>query len=206
MLQCEHITGEGTRCFSPAMHRRPFCYIHWRLREHKLPITEPQFELPLIDSEASVVLATSQVAHAVLSGQLDATRARVVLASLRMAVDSMRRQQDVTEVTEIQLTDSMYKQFAAEAHAKREHERKASPAPSQLPPPAATPPPESPDPSALSSRPSPLSSRAERSGARDLLLDRPATAPPENDRDLEPLIDQHPLMNIKPPTLANIMA
>ncbi len=131
MLQCEHITGEGTRCFSPAMHRRPFCYLHWRLREHKLPITEPGFAMPIIDSEASVVLAASQIAHAVLSGQLEAKRARVILLSLRMAVDSFRRQQDVTHVTEIELTDSMHQQFAAEALAKQQHTLKP-PAPQQV--------------------------------------------------------------------------
>jgi hypothetical protein len=45
-----------------------------------------------------------------------------------------------------------------------------------------------------------LSSRAERSGARDLLL-----AHTDTEADLERLIDQHPLMNLKQPTLGKIM-
>ena len=104
MTQCEHIHGDGARCLSPAMHRRSFCYMHWRLREHKLTVPEPEFQLPTIDSEASIVLASTQIASAVLAGKLDTRKARVVLACLKMAVESLRRQQDVTGITEIELT------------------------------------------------------------------------------------------------------
>jgi len=108
MMQCEHIHGSGTRCLSPALHRRSFCYMHWRQREHKLAVPpEPEFQLPTIDSEASVVLASNQIAAAVLAGKLDTKKARVVLACLKMAVDSLRRMEDVSDLAEQELTPAM---------------------------------------------------------------------------------------------------
>jgi hypothetical protein len=122
LRQCEHISGDGLRCLSPTMHRRHFCFLHWRLREHKLPITEPAFELPIIDSEASAVLASTQIAHAILAGRIDAARGRVIVQCLNIAVRSMRRQPDVHLQTEIELTPAMEQQFAAEEQARHDYE------------------------------------------------------------------------------------
>ena len=108
MMQCEHIHGNGTRCLTPAMHRRNFCYMHWRQREHKLAVPpEPEFQLPTVDSEASVLLASNQIAAAVLSGKLDTKKARVVLACLKISIDSLRRMEDVSDRSEQELTPAM---------------------------------------------------------------------------------------------------
>jgi hypothetical protein len=119
MEQCEHIHGNGARCHAPALLRRSFCFMHWRLREHKLAVPpEPEFQLPTIDSEASVLLASNQIAAAVLSGKLDTKKARVVLACLKISIDSLRRMGDVGDVAELDLTPAMEREFAAEAQAK----------------------------------------------------------------------------------------
>jgi len=88
--------------------------MHWRQREHKLAVPpEPESQIPTIDSEASVVLASNQIAHAVLAGKLDTKRARVVLACLKMAIDSLRRQQDVSDTSERDLTPAMHAELVA---------------------------------------------------------------------------------------------
>jgi len=201
MMQCEHIHGDGARCLSPAMHRRPFCYMHWRQREHKLPVIEPEFQLPAIDSEASVVLASTQIASAVLAGKLDPKRARIVLACLKMAIDSLRRQQDVSGVSELELTPAMQREFAADHTEETQNHvgtgvlarTGGATAPRSL---AAREEVNVPSPTADNA----VSSRAARTATRDLL-----SAPTTTDEALERFIDQHPLMKLKPPTLHEII-
>ena len=215
-MQCEHIHGDGARCLTPAMHRRSFCYMHWRQREHKLAVSpEQEFQLPTIDSEASVVLASNQIAHAVLAGKLDTRKARVVLACLKIAIDSLRRQQDVSGVSELELTPAMHKELVGtgtntlgtgiNVETETNHvgtdvlvRSSGATAPRSL---AASQEPHPPSPThpMENETVSALSSGAERSGARDLLF-----AHTDTEADLERFIDQHPLTNLKAPTLAEI--
>lgn len=123
---CEHIKDDGVRCKSPAMHRRAFCYFHWRLHEHKLPVTEEGYEVPVIDSEASVVLAGTQIMRAVLSGKLDPRRAQVAMSCLRLAAQSFRLQLNVSDRMVTELTPALADRFADLEKAQQEHFQKCA--------------------------------------------------------------------------------
>ncbi len=188
MMQCEHIHGNGARCLSPVLHRRSFCYMHRRQREHKLAVPpEPEFQLPTIDSEASAVLASNQIASAVLAGKLDPKRARIVLACMKMALDSLRRMEDVSEITECDLTPAMHKELVGTADAAKDE--------------AVTPPTDLPDMSLRGGRPSDDESASSapshaaltpfQQSAQDLLADLTSSAPATIE-DLERVLDRHP--------------
>ncbi len=187
MTQCEHIHGNGARCLSPAMHRRSFCYMHWRQREHKLAVPpEPEFQIPTIDSEASVVLATNQIAHADLAGKLDTRKARVVLACLKMAVDSLRRMEDVSDIAELELTPAMQQELVRSAN---EQNNEAVISPTNLPGLSSRGGPEADEGSAFAA-PTQLLTPFQQS-AKDLLSDLTITAPATIE-DLERVLDRHP--------------
>lgn len=185
MMQCEHIHGDGARCLTPAMHRRSFCYMHWRQRDHKLAVPpEPELQLPTIDSEASVVLASNQIAHAVLAGKLDTRKARVILACLKIAIDSLRRQQDVSDRSELELTPAMHQELVAPAdHVEMENNNVGTDALARVgvakAPPAAG---DATDRAVLT----PF-----QQSAKHLLADLAASAPATIE-DLERILDRHP--------------
>ena len=109
---CEHIKSDGVRCGSPAMHRNHFCYMHRRLRDYKRDVTDENFEIPLIDSEASIVLASLQIMRAIFAGKLDAGQARAATSCLKVAAHAMRNQLNVKNHTELFFTGAMADEFA----------------------------------------------------------------------------------------------
>jgi hypothetical protein len=121
---CEHIKGDGVRCGSPAMCRRPFCYMHWRLRDYKLPVTDATYEIPSIDSEATVVLVSAQIMRAVFNGKLDARQARIAVSCLNLAAQAMRNQLNVSGRTVVDLTPAMDEHFATAHIAASEFAKK----------------------------------------------------------------------------------
>jgi len=197
MMQCEHIHGNGTRCLTPTLHRRSFCYMHWRQREHKLAVPpEPEFQLPTIDSEASVLLASNQIAHAVMAGTLDTKKARVVVACLKMAVDSLRRMEDVSDITELDLTPAMEQELVGNECTDNVGMEVSQVSTNDV---------------GTEGNDVGTGALARAGGApapRSLAASQethPFSIHPQTpDADLKRFIDQHPLMKLKPPTLAEI--
>ena len=88
---CEHVKEDGSRCGSPAMHRRDLCYYHWRLEMLRHTAIEDERGLPWLDSDTGVQLAAQQIYRSILSGTIEPFRAQTLLASLRLVSTSLRR-------------------------------------------------------------------------------------------------------------------
>jgi hypothetical protein len=91
---CEHIKENGSRCGSPAMYQRDFCFYHWRLHTWKTPITEPAYELPSLDTEAGVQLAAIHVLRSLIAGKIEPYKAQTMLSTINVIANSLRRNQD----------------------------------------------------------------------------------------------------------------
>jgi len=102
---CEHLKPGGTRCGSPAVHGKQFCYYHLNLR-HAMPMTtlfvqeNPNpapgeypvavFDLPLLEDPASIQIGFMQLIHGVAHGRLEPRRARLILSALHGAAANLR--------------------------------------------------------------------------------------------------------------------
>jgi hypothetical protein len=99
---CRHIKSNGTRCKSPALTERPFCFFHNRLydrhagfrhtaatRGYLLP--GQHIELTPLEDRDSVQLALSLVINALATGQLEIKRATALLYGLQLASHNAER-------------------------------------------------------------------------------------------------------------------
>jgi hypothetical protein len=110
---CEHIKENGARCGSPAMHKRTFCYFHWRLYRHNLPVDAPEYQVPALDSERGIQLAVAHVIRGTYSGKLDNDTARVALAAIRLAAQSLRVHEELCpDCLSTETTPAMETHFA----------------------------------------------------------------------------------------------
>lgn len=93
---CRHIRADETRCGSPALSGKPYCYFHNRLhlRHRRLRrskatrerlILGPVFELVALGDRESIQLALSMVLNALASNTLDTERAATLLYCLQLA-------------------------------------------------------------------------------------------------------------------------
>jgi len=91
--QCEHIKTNGTRCGSPALRSRKFCYFHHvahDLRYLRRSRPQARFELPLLEDANAVQMAIQQVAEAVLDERIDNKRAGLLLFALQTAACNLK--------------------------------------------------------------------------------------------------------------------
>jgi|GEM_PF-1934018 len=94
--RCQHIKVNGTQCGSPALTRHKFCFFHQRWRESSIklsagrPRSTPNFQLPVLDDANSVQVALMQVVGMILSGELEAKRAGLLLYALQTASANLR--------------------------------------------------------------------------------------------------------------------
>lgn len=78
--RCQHVKTNGTRCGSPAMRRRKFCYFHEQLR------TAPkEIRIPTLEDANAVQMAIQQVVQAVLNGAIEHKTAGLALYGLQTA-------------------------------------------------------------------------------------------------------------------------
>jgi hypothetical protein len=104
---CRHIHTSGTRCGSPALASRQFCYFHQRLFDsHKtfrvldpsrfLRVYGEHIELAPLEDRAAVQMALSLVINAIGTGQLDVKRANSMLYGLQLATMNLPRRGSLT--------------------------------------------------------------------------------------------------------------
>jgi hypothetical protein len=94
------------------MYRRQVCFYHWRLHRPTAAVTDPAYVPPILDSEASIVIASSHILRAVLSGKIDLRRAQVAMSCLRQAAKSFRLQHPVGDHAETSFTHFMADYFS----------------------------------------------------------------------------------------------
>jgi len=110
--QCQHIKTNGTRCGSPALRSRNFCYFHHvahDLRRIRRQRPQARFELPLFEDANAIQMAIQQVAEAVLEERIDNKRAGLLLFALQTAACNLKnvdfepkQLQDTVELTAVQ--------------------------------------------------------------------------------------------------------
>jgi len=93
VCRCRHIKSNGTRCQSPSLSARPFCFFHNRLYDrhanfrHTPATVLPGQHIVLnpLEDRDSVQLALSVVINALATGQLETRRATALLYGLQLA-------------------------------------------------------------------------------------------------------------------------
>jgi len=102
--ECRHIMPNGTKCNSPALRGKPFCYFHTRL--HALTSAPPRapeqpLKLPVLEDRSAIQIALAQIFDALGSNQLDPRRAGLFLYGLQIASQNVDRKQDIIPTTTV---------------------------------------------------------------------------------------------------------
>lgn len=90
---CQHIKTNGTRCGSPALNNRRFCFFHHRASDlRRLRLDHPQFrgEFPLLEDANAVQMAIQEVVGAVLQDRIDLRRAGLLLFACQTAASNLK--------------------------------------------------------------------------------------------------------------------
>ncbi len=96
--RCQHIKVNGTQCGSPALRRHRLCYFHksWQATRIVLGANRARrapavFDLPMLEDANSIQVALMQVMRLILSGQIDAKNAGLLLYALQTASTNLAR-------------------------------------------------------------------------------------------------------------------
>ena len=90
--ECRHIKPNGSKCHSPAMKERPYCYYH--LRVHKIalsqrapaiPFEQQDLEIPFLEDRGAVQVAISEVVSALAARRIEFKRAALMIYALQVA-------------------------------------------------------------------------------------------------------------------------
>lgn len=85
--RCQYIRPNGTRCGSPALRRKPFCYYHYRASSPP-PIT---CEITPLETADGIQQAITNVLQALQSGHIDPKIATITLYGLQTASSNLKR-------------------------------------------------------------------------------------------------------------------
>jgi hypothetical protein len=94
--RCQHIKVNGTQCGSPALHRRKYCFFHQQWRQEHINLSGRNrrrtiLDLPVLEDANSIQISIMQVMRLILSGQIDAKTAGLLLYALQTASINLRR-------------------------------------------------------------------------------------------------------------------
>ena len=101
---CSHTHESGATCKSPAIRGTALCYHHTpRETIRRSPRRSSQsFELPVLESRNSILIATSEVLQRLAEGRIKRTEADTLLRALKMAARM------VTELENEPIGDEMF--------------------------------------------------------------------------------------------------
>ena len=95
--RCQHVRVNGVQCGSPALRHQRFCYFHraWRESHHPNPKSRAQknglnFDLPPLEDANSIQMALMQIMRLILSQQVDAKMAGLLLYALQTASGNLK--------------------------------------------------------------------------------------------------------------------
>ena len=96
--RCQHIKVNGTQCGSPALRRNRLCYFHKSWQQTRIVLGANRarrapavFDLPMLEDANSIQVALMQVMRLILSGQIDAKNAGLLLYALQTASSNLAR-------------------------------------------------------------------------------------------------------------------
>lgn len=100
--RCQHIKVNGTQCGSPALRRNRFCYFHKRHHEERIALNSDRLkaarsarratlQLPVLEDANSIQVSLMQIMRLLVTGQLDAKTAGLLLYALQTASANLQR-------------------------------------------------------------------------------------------------------------------
>ena len=106
VARCQHIKVNGTRCDSPALKGKAYCYFHYRARLHDAPVTPgangqkliaksqepiaPSPDLFLLEDANSIQCALQWVLRRILAASIDHRQASLLLYGLQIAAANIK--------------------------------------------------------------------------------------------------------------------
>jgi hypothetical protein len=87
-VECRHILPKGTKCHSPALRGKVYCYFHdrlERLEQDGQRFTQEPLCLPPLEDAHGIQMALTLVLSALGSGRLDQRKAGLFLYGLQLA-------------------------------------------------------------------------------------------------------------------------
>jgi len=88
---CEHIKDNGIRCGSPALAGERLCHFHIRIYDVQTSPEDPNYNLPVLETEQSVQIALQQMMRGLLSGKLSEKKSKVMLSGIKAAAALIRQ-------------------------------------------------------------------------------------------------------------------
>jgi hypothetical protein len=90
-VECRHILPRGTKCKSPALRGKHYCYFHDKLNHYEQDgrryEREPLF-LPSLEDARGIQMAIAQILAAFGSGRIDARQTGLYLYGLQLATQA----------------------------------------------------------------------------------------------------------------------
>jgi len=100
--ECRHIKPNGSRCKSPALKEKAYCYFH--IRVHKIarnqsapaiPYEQQDLEIPFLEDRGAVQVALSEVVGALATRRVDFKRAALMIYALQVASSNAKNPADL---------------------------------------------------------------------------------------------------------------
>jgi hypothetical protein len=97
--RCQHVKINGAQCGSPALSRQTLCFFHKRFQEEKITLIDRErrhlssFDLPVIEDAESIQMVVMEISRQILSRQMDAKTAGVLLYAMQIASCNLRMAQ-----------------------------------------------------------------------------------------------------------------
>ena len=99
--RCQHLKVNGTQCGSPALRRNRFCYFHKLHHEESLELAADRakgdrrrrasISLPVLEDANAVQVTLMQIMRLIITGQIDAKSAGLLLYALQTASANIPR-------------------------------------------------------------------------------------------------------------------
>ena len=92
---CEHIKRDDTRCGSPALRGKPYCFYHNRMHTgDAIRNDHPCRLIPTLKNARNIQVAATQVLHDALAGRLTAAETRTLMNIIRLASNTLASRAD----------------------------------------------------------------------------------------------------------------
>ena len=106
-LECRHIKSNGSKCHSPAMKDKPYCYYH--LRAHRIlhkasaisRYEHKDLQIPFLEDRGAVQIALSEVVSALATNHIDFKRAALMIYALQVASSNAKIPADLVALHQV---------------------------------------------------------------------------------------------------------
>ncbi len=106
-LECRHIKSNGSKCHSPAMKDKPYCYYHLRVHRilHKAsdiaPDEHKDLHVPFLEDRGAVQIALSEVVSALATNHIELKRAALMIYALQVASSNAKIPDDLVALHQV---------------------------------------------------------------------------------------------------------